>query len=140
MSIGGLIITLALVLIATVVVARPLFRFAPGRLTADANLQLQRERVDSYYERVLTNIRDLDEDFKTGKIAEADYREEREVWVYRGVRLLRVADSLDSERSPAATGALDADEIDREIERAVRVIREGQQAALHDMSDGEASA
>lgn len=140
MSTGGLFITLALVLIATVVVARPFFRFAPNRQTADANLQLQRERVYSYYERVLTNIRDLDEDFQTGKIAEAEYQEEREVWVYRGIRLLRVADSLDSASSPAASGALDADAIDREIERAVRAVREGQQATILDMSEREARA
>ena len=139
MSIGGLIITLALVLIATVVVARPFFRFAPNQ-TGDAKLQLQRERVHSYYERVLINIRDLDEDFQTGKIAQADYHEEREVWVYRGIRLLRVADRLDRQRSPAATGAFDADEIDREIERAVRAVREGKQATLHELSDREAGA
>lgn len=140
MSIGGLLITLALVLIATVVVARAFFRFAPSRLAADANLQLQRERIHSYYERVLINIRDLDEDFQTGKIAQADYHEEREVWVYRGIRLLRVADRLDRQRSPAATGAFDADEIDREIERAVRAVREGKQATLHELSDREAGA
>lgn len=137
MSIVGLIITLALVLIAIVVVARPFLRLAPGRPEADASRQLQRERVESYYERVLTNIRDLDEDFQTGKIAETDYREDREVWVYRGMRLLRVADSLDGEQG---LGAADADDIDRAIEAAVRAVREGTQEALYEESDGGAGA
>ena len=101
--------------------------FGPGRAEAEVNLQLQRERVFSYYERVLTNIRDLDEDFQTGKLAEAEYREEREVWVNRGIRLLRVADSLDRE---PGLGEADAEAIDRAIEAAVRAARAGKQAAL----------
>ena len=137
MSIVGLIVALGLALIAIVVVARPFYRVGPGRAEAEVNLQLQRERVHSYYERVLTNIRDLDEDFQTGKLAEAEYREEREVWVTRGIRLLRVADSLDRE---PGLGEADADAIDRAIEAAVRAARAGKQAALPEESDGGARA
>lgn len=140
MSILGLGVSLALVLIAILVVARPFFRALPTRLDSDSNLQLQRERASRYYERVLSNMRDLDEDFQTGKIAGADYREEREVWVDRGIQLLRVADSMNSEHSLVPAGAADAEEIDRAIESAVQAIREGKQPSFHDMSDGGARA
>ena len=140
MSIFGLIFALTLVLIAIVVVARPFFRLAPSRVEADSKLQLQRERVSSYYERVLTNIRDLDEDFQTGKIAEADYRQEREVWVDRGIRLLRVADNLDRQHSLVSTDTSDADDIDRAIEAAVQSIRDGEQPSFHDLSDDGVTA
>ena len=140
MSILGLVVSLALVLIAIVVVARPFFGLASKDPATGSNLQLQRERVSRYYERVLSNIRDLDEDFQTGKIADAEYRDEREVWVDRGVRLLRVADSLDTQQSLVSAGAANADDIDRAIESAVQAIRDGKQSSFHDLPDDGARA
>lgn len=140
MSIVGLVISLALFLIAIVVVARPFFLSTPVGAETDSHLQRQREGVSSYYERVLTNIRDLDEDFQTGKISEADYREEREVWVDRGIRLLRVGDSLESGRSLVATSAPDVADIDRAIEAAVQAFRVGENPSYHELSDGGAEA
>ena len=81
---------------------------------------LQRERAARYYERVLTNIRDLDEDFSTGKISEEAYRAEREVWLERGIRLLRAMDQLEREDADADGAA----EIERAIDEALAAYRD----------------
>ena len=86
---------LVLSLIALAIVARPLLRPPRRERAAESNRQEQREQVLSYYERVLTNIRDLDEDRSTGKISDENYRMEREVWAQRGIRLLRALDQLE---------------------------------------------
>lgn len=139
MSILGLIISISLFLIAIVVVARPILR--PRDITErdDLQMQRQRDRVQVYYERVLTNIRDLDEDHATGKIDEADYRDEREVWVHRGIRLLRVGDGLDARQSLVTGRDADADTIDEAIEAAISAYRQGAGAAIHDPSPREAN-
>jgi len=121
MSLPGLLIALVLSLIAWALVARPLLRPARPERAAESSRRHQRDRVETYYERVLTNIRDLDEDFATGKINDADYRAEREVWVLRGIRLLRVRDQLEREENPDGD---DAARIDRAIEEAVAAYRE----------------
>ncbi len=123
----GLFIALILSLLALAIVARPLLR--PPRDTAAADsLELQRDRLRVYYERVLTNMRDLDEDFATGKINQDDYKTEREVWAQRGIRLLRVQDAL--EREPSLfQGEADAERIDRAIEAAVAAYRAGEESA-----------
>ncbi|MCY4019387.1 MAG: hypothetical protein OXG39_08255 [Chloroflexi bacterium] len=125
MSILGLTISLALFLLAIAAVAHPFLRRRKTSEHDDAQLQVQRDRVQVYYERVLTNIRDLDEDYATGKINEDDYREEREVWARRGMRLLRVRDSLDARQSLVKGGDANADKIDEAIEAAISAYREG---------------
>ena len=138
MSILGLIISLGLFVIALVVVAHPLLRPSQGSGQADAHLQRQRDRVQEYYERVLTNIRDLDEDNATGKINETDYRDEREVWLHRGIRLLRVRDDLDARQSLVATDSTGGD-IDGAIESAIMAYRDSAQPAAHDLSPRKAN-
>ncbi len=128
MSIPGLLIALLISLVALAAVARPLLRPARMRRSAGSSLRLESKRVKTYYERVLTNIRDLDEDFATGKIGEDDYREEREVWALRGIRLLRAQDQLERELSTLAAGE-DAESIDRAIEEAVASYRAAQHPA-----------
>ena len=124
MSIAGLLISLLLAAIATAIVARPLLkRSRRGGQQQDASRQHKREQLRSYYERVLTNIRDLDEDFSTGKLSAADHQEEREVWLGRGILLLRALDELDKKQN-LASSASDAERIDRAIEAAVTAYRE----------------
>ena len=130
MSLPGLSIALVLSLIAMAIVARPLLRPARRERAAASSHREQSDRIETYYERVLTNIRDLDEDFATGKINESDYRNERDVWAERGIRLLRARDQLANEQAPSN----DAERIDRAIEEAVAVYRERLQ------SDGPALA
>ena len=130
MSLPGLLIALVLSLIALAIVARPLLRPPRRERAAESNRQEQREQVLSYYERVLTNIRDLDEDRSTGKISDENYRMEREVWAQRGIRLLRALDQLE--------GAEDnADGVERAIEEAVAAYR---QSRLSERTEEETSA
>ena len=124
MSIAGLLISLLLIAIAAAIVARPLLRRSSrAGQRQDADRQLQREQLLIHYERVLTNIRDLDEDFGTGKLSADDHQEEREAWLQRGVILLRALDELDTEQSQVP-GEQDAESIDRAIEAAVATYRE----------------
>ncbi len=124
MSIAGLLISLLLAAIATAIVARPLLqRSRHDGQQREAGRQHQREQLRTYYERVLTNIRDLDEDFATGKLSAADHQEEREVWLGRGIILLRALDELDKEQS-LVSGANETESIDRAIEAAVSAYRE----------------
>ena len=114
MSPEGVIIGLVLFAGALIWVIAPLVR--GGRGEGDALAQKRRERLLVYYERVLTNLRDLDEDFATGKIAELEYRDERETWVQRGIQVLRAMDALEGEGQPLAA---DDEAIDREIDSAI---------------------
>jgi len=126
MSILGLMISIALICAAVLLVVYPLIRPSRRQNRSKRRIQQQTDRVQAYYERVLTNIRDLDEDFSTGKISEADYREEREVWVHRGIRLLRMQEQLDAQRSLADSAGADAERIDRAIEDAILAWRDGE--------------
>ena len=143
MSILGLILSLALFLIALAVVANPLLRPPKTSESADAQLQVQWDRVQDYYERVLTNMRDLDEDYATGKVDEADYRDEREIWAHRGIRLLRVRDSLDARQSLVRHSDASADAIDEAIEAmieaTIEAYRADAQPGAQDRSPREAS-
>jgi len=111
----GVIIALVLFAGALIWVISPLVRGARGE--SDGLAQKRLERLLIYYERVLTNLRDLDEDFATGKIAEPEYRDERETWVQRGIQVLRAMDALDAEGQPLA--AADDEATDREIDSAI---------------------
>ncbi len=118
MSIPGLLISLLLALIAIAIVARPFFTRATDRRVAESDYQS--ERVGNYYERVLTNIRDLDEDLATGKISAADHGREREVWVARGIALLRLQDQLGAQQQAAD----ERSDIDARIDAAVAAYRQ----------------
>ena len=136
MSLPGLFVALILTVITAAVVAHPLLQSKRRERSPDESLHQQRDRVRTYYERVLTNIRDLDEDFATGKISEDDFKTERDVWAQRGIRLLRVQDQLDREQS-LVDDAADAERIDRAIEEAVAAYREGTQPVGDEQAAGE---
>lgn len=133
MSIAGLLVALVLSLAALAIVARPLLHPARRERAAAERLGLQRDQLAIYYERVLTNIRDLDEDFASDKINKFDYETERAAWVGRGIRLLRALDQLERERA-------DGDEvqgIDCAIEDALAAYREGSRGAQSQPAEGE---
>jgi hypothetical protein len=125
MSIEGLIVGVIITLAALIWIGAPFLRRDKLRLGDDVNLQKQRERLLLIYERVLTNIRDLDEDHTTGKMQTADYEGERETWVQRGIQVLKALDRLDEEHPIASMNddaAIDK-AIDDEIEQAIAAYR-----------------
>jgi hypothetical protein len=125
MSLEGVVFGLIILLAALIWIGTPLFRRQIGRGSDDALLQKQRERLLLIYERVLTNIRDLDEDHTTGKMQTTDYETERETWVQRGIQVLKAMDRLNEQQT--FTAAQDDDAIDQaiddEIEQAIAAFR-----------------
>ena len=114
MSIFGLAIATVLALILLILIARPFFALPA---TIDSFRNRQRERALSYYERVLSNIRDLDDDHSAGKISAEEYNTERELWMNRGVRLLAMLDELNAAQDIIENTKADDAAIDAAIER-----------------------
>jgi hypothetical protein len=131
MSIPGLVFALLLALFVLAWIVMPLFSREPKQAVGgdDLLLEKQRERLLAYYERILRNIRDLDEDHALEKIAEDEYTRERAEWAARGVQVLQALDSI-NQREAEATPATPADDgaadqaIDDVIETAVRRYRQ----------------
>ncbi len=123
MSVEGLVVIITLLIVVGLWVGAPLLSRKPRRV--QINSAAQRDRLLTHYERLLTNIRDLDEDFATGKIQPADYQQERERWVQNGVQILMALDNLNGAARPAADGAGIDEAVDAEIEAAVAAYRRG---------------
>jgi hypothetical protein len=122
MSLGGLAIALTMLVIVILWVVAPLLdRRRPAAPDAQA-AERQRERLLVNYERTLRNIRDLEEDYATGKIQPEDYQAEREQWVQRGIQLLMAMDrldQLDSRTKLVAASVLRPGEADRTVDEAI---------------------
>jgi len=119
MSLEGLIASLVLTAVALVIVLRPLF----SNTTEEMSITRQRARAEAYYERVVQNIRDLDDDFATGKIAAEEHQAEREQWVQRGSVVLKLLDEMD--QTPLTSASADDAAIDAAIEQAVQKVASG---------------
>ncbi len=117
MSPEGIIIGLLFLVGVIAFVAAPLLGRKAQPTTDNTLLTKQRERLLLVYERILTNIRDLDEDHSTGKMQTADYESERESWVQRGIQALKAMDELDAQH--ALTDTVDEGEIDRVIDTQI---------------------
>lgn len=133
MSIAGLIAALILTGVLALWVAAPFLRrnTASAMSAQQSRVGRQRERLQVYYARVLRNLHDLDEDYATGKLDEADYRADRALWVERGAQVLQALDRLDAQHLIAPLDADEAaidDAIDRTIEAAVQAYRGAAQA------------
>lgn len=126
MSTEGIISALICLAIVGLWVGRPFLGRRRRGPAADTLLETQRERVVVYYERVLRNLRDLEEDHITGKISPEDYEQERDLWLQRGAQALQTLDQLDGSKPLNGAGRHLADidaAIDREIEAAVAQYR-----------------
>jgi hypothetical protein len=132
MSIGGLVFFLLLLSGTALLVVVPLLRRESQSGVDALHIQKQRERLLVYYERVLTNLRDLDEDYTTGKMPDEAYATEREEWMQRGVEVLSTLDALDNHSViPAAVqddAAVD-EAIDDAIEAAIAARRKARGSA-----------
>ena len=91
MTLQGLIALGVMVIFGLIVMIYPFFTV---RTTASSNqkrrLNTSRDELLASYERVLSTMRDLEDDFKSGKMPEEDYEEERVYWSQYGVRLLKL--------------------------------------------------
>lgn len=119
MSIGGLIFFFIVLTSVVVVVAMPLLaRPRPSERLEDPLIVRQRQRLGVYYDRVLANLRDLDEDHALGKIEPTLYAADRALWVERGIQALKALDTLE-ERAMIDASAVEDSAIDHAIAAAV---------------------
>jgi len=126
MSIIGLISAVVMLLIVVIFIAIPLLK--QQEQSAQSFSNKQRERALAYYERVLTNIRDLDDDLATEKIHQDEYEIERARWMERGVALLKMLDELDKTHHIVAKEDANDAEIDEAIEQALSAKQRQQKA------------
>ncbi len=125
MTLESLIVVLTLLIITGLWIAVPFFDPRNKQQKGPAT-QKQRDRLLQHYERTLGNIRDLDEDYATGKIQPEDYETEREQWIQRGIQVLIALDELDSKRPASQPQASTADverSVDNQIEAAVQAYK-----------------
>lgn len=94
MSIEGLLIALILTGGVILLVGIPWLRHDTPKHAHDAQIARQYDRARVYYERVLRNLRDLDEDRALGKVSPEEYSAERAIWSQRGVEVLKTLDRL----------------------------------------------
>ncbi|MBE0702657.1 MAG: c-type cytochrome biogenesis protein CcmI [Afipia sp.] len=114
MSTTGIVISLIILVVAVAWVVMPLRR---GRDLPSAKVTAQ-EQLVSVYERVVARMRDLDEDFASGKLSEEDYTGERTALAERGMQILQ---TLEAEKPVEAKGGPVIDtELDHAIEAAIR--------------------
>ncbi|MFW5709144.1 MAG: hypothetical protein ACOCX5_02870 [Chloroflexota bacterium] len=124
MSIEGLLASTLITAVVLIWLAAPFISESDrtAEQTAQTIVKRQQERIQVYYERVLRNLHDIDEDYATGKLDANTYRFEREQWVQRGIQALKALEQLDMEHlvAPASAdeAAIDA-AIDQAIEAAV---------------------
>ncbi len=127
MSIQGLVFALLLLLFVLIWIVLPFQQREARASSTDPLLEKQRERLLVYYERVLRNVRDLDEDHALGKLNEDEYLSEREDWTQRGVQVLQALDTLAERELIAPTAPADREvdhAIDDAIEAAIQRYRE----------------
>jgi hypothetical protein len=127
MSLPGLLFALLLAAFVLLWIVTPILQRRTEAAGDDPLLDKQRERLLIYYERVLRNIHDLDEDHALDKIEEDDYQREREEWAQRGAQVLQALDTLPARQVIAATPAEDSavdSAIDDAIEAAIQRYRQ----------------
>jgi len=96
---------------------RPNVHFA-----AQLHYQRQRDALLVYYQQVTSNLRDLRDDLEAGKLLTEAYETEREVWMGRGVQILRAIDDLDKTAPKPVTSDTTEHtlEVESQIEAAVQ--------------------
>ncbi len=121
MTFEALGLSLALIAVVLLWIAAPLLRHKPR--FADHGEAISIERLSVHYERVLTALRDLEEDYSVGKLSEARYTSEREYWVAQGIEILAELDRVGAlSVADQTVGELDA-AVDHQIEKAVAAYR-----------------
>ncbi len=123
MDLGSILLGLALLLIVSFVVARPLLFSGHDRERAARGGQADALLFER--ERVLAQLRDLDFDHATSKIADDDYAAQRAALVAQGVAVLKQLDALGISAAPANGSAAEAgaETPEDEIEAAIAAAR-----------------
>jgi len=124
MTVGSILLGLALFVLVGLFIARPLFsrdRQSNRKPTTRQALQLQKEAV-------LTEIANLDFDYETGNLPEKEYQQQRQNLMADATAILKYLDALD-ESAPVSEpaqvpGSTDREPVvDDEIEAAISRLR-----------------
>jgi hypothetical protein len=123
------IISLVILALGLVWLAVPFVRGGARVNAAETARQKERDTLLTSYERILSVLRDLDEDYRLGKLAEADYFAEREQWAGQGAAVLAALEKAGghkpthmtkAKQKAARTAQPDADAaLDAAIEQAI---------------------
>ena len=128
MEMDSLILGLIIVALTVLVVLWPFFSTPRRREEEAASPHTQWEALVAQREAIYATVRSLDFDYDTGKLDPADYRAQREVWVQRGIAVLKALDALQPAETPvsAPTGGRsnpsvlpDLADFDAQIEAAI---------------------
>ncbi|RMG72930.1 MAG: hypothetical protein D6711_11975 [Chloroflexi bacterium] len=92
MSVMGIIAAIFVFGVGLAWVFSPLF-FTRGELGLIAQRKREQDELLTLYERVVMVIRDLDDDFQTGKLPREEYELERDRWTQRGVEILQALET-----------------------------------------------
>jgi hypothetical protein len=111
MSIGAILVGIALLVLSGAFVTRPLFK---GQVNPAPVLQ---NPLAAQRDAIYALIRELDSDYAEGKFNDEDYAAQRERYVNQGVEILKQLD----QGSPAS--------LDDEIEARVLALRQGRAPA-----------
>ena len=131
-STGSLLVALALLLIVSLIVLRPLLLSSASEATfAHASDPVtMRQALEAQKDALLEQIRDLDFDHETGKVPEDKYRQRRARLTAEAADILRQLETM----APAANGEGQAEigddaMVGDEIEAAVARLRKGPSVA-----------
>jgi len=118
MSDVGILMAVALVFASLIAVGYPLLsqHIALGDRARQRRLH---DELTTSYERIVATLRDLDEDFRTGKLNESDYRPEREQWVARGIIILQQIEEVGPLPQQITITPNTEDQTDAQIEEAI---------------------
>lgn len=112
MTIGSLLLGLALLVGVGLFVTRPIFAGDPHR----KRRMSERKALVLQKEAVLTEIHALDFDYETGKISEEEYDQQREVYLEDAAELLKRIDAIDEKYLEIEEAPLPADQPQTEFD------------------------
>ena len=134
MSIEGLVGLIAMLTVGLGAILLPFFTTKSSSKGAyKRQLELSRDELIASYERVLSTLRDLEDDFKSQKMHASDYGRERVYWSQYGVKLLQLLEGqnvVDPSGEGATQYIIDDDMmLDRSVEEAIYNYRVALQSA-----------
>ena len=127
MEIVVVILGLAMVVVVAAFIAQPFV----ARSRALASSESPRDQLLAERDMLYATIRDLDFDFQTGKLLEADYRAMREKYVVRGVEILKQLDAMPAKSQIGAESVVaDKEEAAVQARRKTRSAEDEIEAAI----------
>lgn len=123
MSIEGLIGLVVMVIMGLVGIGLPFLTTKSSSTNPrKRELDMTRDELITTYERVLSSLRDLEDDYKSHKIHASDYEREHEYWSQYGIRLLQLLEGNDVDESDSNADDDDL-QLDHSVEEAIKNYR-----------------